>query len=182
MTTPTIPDRAAASPDKALGRTPANPGRKRPAGEAGGHSVQDWEQPSPRQGQAARLEGPLADEGQPASAALDDAATAALEGADSPSPPTVPRYLRSDVRGGRSRPAVAPPFDARRQTLTAQSAALVDSIALGVADALAVALRPIIASTVDRLIPMILSLGSVPDPAPIPDAVAWDEVAEGEAS
>jgi len=150
--------------------------RQRPAGEAGGHSVQDWEQPVQRPGQPARLEAP------------DARPALGIEDADSPSPPTVPRYLRADGRaGGPQAIRAAPAFDARRQTLTAQSAALVDALTRGLADSLAVSLRPVVASTVDALIPMLLTLGSVPDPAvpaAIPDAVSWadEAVADGEAS
>jgi hypothetical protein len=176
--TPTNPKPAAALP--AEGRTHSRTLRQRPAGETGGHSVQDWEQPTPRQGMPAALGRPQAGADQPSVA--PPAAEPQDDDVDSPSPPTVPRYLRSTVKTDDALP-FPPAFDARRQTLTAQSAALVDSITRGVAEALAVSLRPVIASTVDALLPMILSLGSVPDPKPIPDAVAWDEGAvEGEAS
>lgn len=86
---------------------------------------------------------------------------------DEPSPPTVPRYLRTrrvEARRANTQGNAPAGFDARTGILTAQTAALVDALTRGVAEALAIALRPIVASTVDTLIPMILTLGSVPDP------------------
>lgn len=153
MTTPATPDPSA---DPATPSTPA-PGsrRSRPRGPTGGHTVQDWEQPVQRQG-------------QPPAQPRASEAPLALVDPDEPSPPTVPRYLRSGHRPGARKAAKhAVPFDARTGILTAQSAALVDALTRGVADALAVSLRPIVDSTVQALIPMILSLGSVPDPEPV---------------
>lgn len=185
MTSPIVPEQDPRKHDTGESRST----QARPAGESGGHTVQDWEQPTAAQpGETA-----VAVKPSRTAPGLSD-----VEDADVPSPPTTPVYLRSVARGeygvapapAVASPAVAAPvvaapavpfpaiavpavaavaavaapvFDARLQTITAQSAALVDSITLGLADALAVSLRPIVASTVEALIPMILSLGSVPD-------------------
>lgn len=148
MTSPTTPE-----PDQRM-HEPGEPSlsRARPSGETGGHTVQDWEQPAAKQrgtSNAPARQGPTT----PAVPEADEA--------DDPSPPTTPLYLRPSSK--REAAVAAPAFDARKQTLTAQSAAIVDSITLGLADALAVSLRPVVASTIEALIPMILSLGSVPD-------------------
>lgn len=142
---------------------PAGPAlpQSRPPGPTGGHTVQDWEQPAarPHGAPSPATAEPDADQDLPKGGEADTP--------DTPSPPTVPLYLRPVAKAaepaGTAEAAAPPPFDARKQTLTAQSAAIVDSITLGLADALAVSLRPVVAATVESLIPMILSLGSVPD-------------------
>jgi hypothetical protein len=154
MTSPTTPepDQRMREPGESPRSASSPPAQARPSGATGGHTVQDWEQPAARRHGAPNVP---ASQG-PAAPALPE-----VDEADAPSPPTTPLYLRS---ASRREAAVTPPaFDARKQTLTAQSAAIVDSITLGLADALAVSLRPVVASTIEALIPMILSLGSVPE-------------------
>lgn len=83
---------------------------------------------------------------------------------DEPSPTTVPLYLRSVAAAAIAEPVEPlPALEARTRILTAQSTAIVDSMTRGLAEALAVSLRPFIASTVVALLPMILSLGSIPE-------------------
>ncbi|MHB1261116.1 MAG: hypothetical protein ACYC2H_05310 [Thermoplasmatota archaeon] len=147
---------AGAKPGSAPARAQAQTQRPRPEGFVAGHTVQDWEQPP----------------AMPALARAAPAQPAAPESSDDgpladASPPTTPLYLRAAPRQtasatkGVARSAVA--FDAKAQTLTAQSAALVDALTRGLSEALALQLRPVVASTVDMLIPMILSLGNTPN-------------------
>lgn len=196
MTDPTTPEPAAGSPDKQAGPASPRSPRQRAAGAAGGHG-EDGEPPVTRPGRPARLrpleshaEAPAseADEARPERATVHSG-----EDPDAPMPAVVPRYLRADGRAGGARPdrasrparpapepaakslerparPAAVPFDARGQTLTAQSAALVDALTREISQALAAALRPLVASTVASLIPMLLKLGSVPDPEPAPGA------------
>lgn len=126
----------------------------RPAGAVGGHTVQDWEQsaPSPPMPRKASVQ-PALPGPEAVSQVLAD-----------PSPPTAALYLRPAVStvDAPSAPSAAVAFDAKAQTLTAQSAALVDALTHGLSEALALRLRPVVAATVDQLIPMILSLGNTP--------------------
>lgn len=80
---------------------------------------------------------------------------------DDASPPTTPIFLRP--RGARPLQLQAPP-EVRTGILTGQSAALVDALTKAIAERLAAALRPVVASTVDDLLPMLLTLGHVPGP------------------
>jgi hypothetical protein len=170
MTPPATPDSALPPTNAGQGgRLPARHGR--PAGETGGHTVQDWEQPTPV---------PFMPKGAAASAAAMQPVMD--EEPDEPSPPTDAIYLRPVAAAAKARPG----FDAKAQTLAAQSGALVDAITRDLAKALAVSMRPAVASTVAALIPMILSFGSTPDgpggpeapsPAPLsagPDADAGE--------
>lgn len=133
---PTLPDPE--TPDRGLDQPPSH--APRPAGESGGHAVQDWEQP-PR-GRRATLSDPVLD--------------------DEPMPPTTPLYLRPPAKATAAAEA-EPAFDARTQTLTAQTGALADALTRGFAGAIAEAMRPIVAATIVQLLPMLLSLGNVPD-------------------
>jgi hypothetical protein len=174
-----------ATPDPSVPSANAGPGERlqathgRPAGETGGHTVQDWEQPTPA---------PFVPKGAAAAASAvvvpQPARPVADEEADEPSPPTEAIYLRPVAEpAAKARPG----FDAEAQTLAAQSGALVDALTRNLAEALAVAMKPVVASTVATLIPMILSFGSTPDgpgaaeapsaPAPVvaePDADAGE--------
>jgi hypothetical protein len=137
--------------------------------------VQDWEQ-SP-QGRRTTLSDALETQHL--------APAAGLEPVDEPSPPTVPLYLRSTATTVQEIPSMEAPAatdaateapattqeDPRSRILTAQSAAIVDAFTKGIADALAVSLRPVVASAVVALLPMILSLGSIPEDE-WPDVVA----------
>lgn len=130
---------------------PAREGR--PSGEAGGHTVQDWEHPPPGRtlSEAAHAPSP-------------EANAAAHAPVDEPSPPTVPLYLRASAGTALAGAAAAMPvLEARTRIVTAQSAAIVDAMTRELAEALAESLRPVIASTVVALLPMILSLGSIPE-------------------
>jgi hypothetical protein len=148
MTPPATPDSdpsASAGPGERLVAPHA-----RPAGETGGHTVQDWEQPMPI---------PYVPKGAAASAVVVPQSVVDEE-PDEPSPPTDAIYLRPVAEPAAE---AAPAFDAAGHTLAAQSGALVEAITRGVAEALAVSLRPVVATTVAKLIPMILSFGSTPD-------------------
>lgn len=179
----TIPDPTEDLDDRRLQEAPpasapaqnASPSA-RPQGHVGGHTVQDWEQPAqgfarPRSAAANPVE---EDPKAPEASTQEDLIV-------DPSPPTTALYLRpvaaSAARVAATPPAPEPvPFDAKVQTLTAQSAALVDAITRGLADSLAIQLRPAVASTIDQLIPMLLSLGNTPDAAdPDPDTGATAE-------
>lgn len=174
----------------------AGPSAQDPAGNAPRPARLESQQTQSRPGAPEAWTTERAQPGRRAARPLD-------EDADAPMPEVVPRVLRARPQAGARRrelrereaatgmesmqPAeagMAQPFDAHRQILTAQTAAVVDSITRGVAEALALAFRPIIASTVDSLLPMILTLGSVPDPAPVQDAGALvtADAADGEAS
>ena len=138
-------------PDRGLGLPPAREGR--PSGETGGHTVQDWEQPPPLRGLSNPRERQSSDPGDLASGSFDE-----------PSPATIPLYLRPSATTLLADPVAATPDpEARARILTAQSTAIVDNLTRGLAEALAVSLRPIVASTVVALLPMMLSLGSIPE-------------------
>jgi hypothetical protein len=174
MTSPATPNPFVPSANGSRERLRSPEGR--PAGETGGHTVQDWEQPMPV---------PFVPKGAAASAVTVQRPVLEEE-PDEPSPPTEAIYLRPVAEPAAK---VVPAFDAKGQTLAAQSGALVEAITRGLAEALAVSMRSVVASTVATLIPMILSFGSTPDgpggpeapsaPAPI---VAEPDAAAGEAA
>lgn len=85
---------------------------------------------------------------------------------DTTSPPTSPIYLRP--RGGPPLQAPAPAPDARTGILTGQSAAFVDALTKAIAQRLSTNLRPVVAAAVDDVLPMLLTLGSVPNPEQSP--------------
>ncbi|MFA5944170.1 MAG: hypothetical protein WC876_06865 [Candidatus Thermoplasmatota archaeon] len=161
MTIPPTTDAHDAAPATDANSTsaPTSPDaqRRRPAGFIGGHTVQDWEQPAPSPALVRTTASPPAEPSSSAEVVAD------------PSPPTTALYLRPApaVHTEATAEVVAPEpiFDAKTQTLTAQSAAFVDAITRGLSDALALQLRPAVASAVDALLPMILSLGNTPEGA-----------------